>query len=312
MSQPDVVIGIPTFRRHLQLGALLRSLSAEINSHRVAAILVADNDCDATTAAAVADDAVGLPPVQVLGVPERGLSQVRNALLTATYDVAPDWRWLIMLDDDGLVLPGWFAALIDTAERFDADLAGGPVLGQLPPGSSRLARNSIYGGRPRFPTGPVSCLNCTQNIVIARRIADRLGPPWFRPDLGLVGSEDYEFFRRVGAAGGRLIWCDDACINEPTPGHRLTTPSILKRAFYSNVVNGGVDAEYGLHPSVRGYVLPLGRRLAREMCAGVARRDLDRLTRTGIEAVAMAGRATGLARSRRRGPGARLAPPRDV
>lgn len=298
MSESPVVIGIPTFRRHRQLTELIHSLVSQLDD-RVAELLVADNDCDPRTEAVVGAAVEGTVSHRVLGVSERGISQARNALLHATYEIAPGWRWLIMLDDDGQVLPGWFDALVGAAERLDADVAGGPVLGDLPPGSSRVARNSIYGGRPRFATGTVTCLNGAQNIAIARRMIDRLQAPWFRPDLGLVGGEDYEFFRRVRAAGGRLVWCDDACVNEPTPTDRLTTTAIVRRMFHSNVVNGGIDAEYGDHPTVRSYLLPLGRHLARETAAGMVRRDLDRLTRTGLDAVAMAGRAKGLARGRR-------------
>lgn len=297
LSESPVVIGIPTFRRHGQLRELIDSLLPQLDE-RVAVMLVADNDCDSRTQAVVREAVGGRIAHQVLDVRERGISQARNALVHAAYEWAPGWRWLIMLDDDGQVLPGWFDALVGTAERLDADVAGGPVLGDLPPGSSRIARNSIYGGRLRFATGTVSVLNGAQNIAISRRLLDRLKAPWFRPDLGLVGGEDYEFFRRVRAAEGRLVWCDDACVNEPTAADRLTTKAIIRRAFRSNVVNGGIDALYGDHPTIGSYLLPVGRHLAREAAAGVVRRDLDRLTRTGLEAVSMAGRATGLTRSK--------------
>lgn len=298
MTAADVVIGIPTFRRHAQLSELLRSLRPQLGP-RVAAVVVADNDADPATGQVVARELPDGPHRHVVPVPERGVSQARNALVHTAYDVAPGFGWLLMLDDDGVVLPGWFTALLATAERLDADVAGGPVLGGLPPGSSRVARNSIFGGRPRFPTGSVACLNGAQNIAVRRRILDRLEPPWFHPELGLVGGEDYEFFRRVRAAGGGLVWCDDACVSEPTAADRLTTAAILRRAFRSNVVSGGIDATYQVHPTVRGYVLPAGRHLARELAAGVVRRDVDRLTRAGIGAVSVAGRATGLARAAR-------------
>lgn len=298
MSGPDVVVGIPTFRRPRQLTELLASLRPELTD-RVALVLVADNDCDPGTPDVVAGALGGCVAHRVIDVPEPGISQVRNALIDTTYGVVPGWQWLVMLDDDGVVLPGWSQALLRGAERFDADVAGGPVLGDLPPGSSILARNSIFGSRPRFPTGPVGCLNGAQNIAVRRRLADRLDPPWFRPDLGRTGGEDYAFFRRVTAAGGRLVWCDDALVREPTPADRLGVAALLRRVFRSNVVNGGIDAGYAGQARLAPYLLAQGRYLTRELAAAVVRRDPDRLTRMGIATVSTAGRAIGMAKGAR-------------
>lgn len=295
-----LVIGIPTFKRPRQLATLLDSLAAELKVSRRAReggvkVIVADNASDAATGKIVREHLRGVPHT-VVGVATPGISAVRNALVRTAGRECPDWRWLVMVDDDGVILSPWLDPLLDAGERFDADVVGGPVVGDLPSGASRLARNSLFASLPRFPTGRVAMLNGAQNLAIRRRIAERVGDPWFRLELGLSGGEDYEFFRRCVAEGAVLAWCDEAPMLEPTPAERLETAALVKRIFRANAVAAGIDHEYdGAVPGWRKVALwctyPV--RIAGK---GVLTGDVDRLYTAVLRTVSVAGRAAGLVR----------------
>lgn len=153
-SLPRLVIGIPTFRRPRQLEGLLDSLRPEL-AGTDALVVVADNDVSPQTPQIVSGS--GLDAVCV-GVPERGISQARNALIREAFARRPGWTWLTMVDDDGVVEPGWLAALGGCAARFEADIISGPVLRDLPPQASIVARNSMFSARPRQADGPVEVI----------------------------------------------------------------------------------------------------------------------------------------------------------
>lgn len=242
ISNATTAILIPTFRRPALLTALLDSLAADPGTGE-AVILIGDNDCDPAIAALVTARAGGAD-VRYLPVPERGVSQARNALIAEAMRVVPDWRWLLMLDDDGTVTPGWYQALIACGDRYDADLVGGPVEGVLPADAGALARNSIFARRRRWPTGPVKLLNTTQNLAMARRLLDRVSLPLFDSRYGASGGEDYDLFRRTAQAGGALIWCDEAIVIEPAPPERLTTRALLHRYFSTGIYMAPIDSAY--------------------------------------------------------------------
>lgn len=239
----DIVIGIPTFRRPKSLHALLQSLLPELQ-RRPAYVVVADNDCGSEASRVVDDFSRHWPHVACIPVKPRGVAQVRNALVLQAGVVAPQWRWLLMLDDDGLVTPGWLDRLLGTGLQLNAHLAGGPVIGVLPEGAGILARNSIFATRRRWPTGLVPTLNTTQNLAIARKTLELVAEPLFRNEYGASGGEDYDLFRRVADAGGRIAWCDDAIVMEPAPPERLTVRSLLARYATTGAYMVRIDRSY--------------------------------------------------------------------
>jgi succinoglycan biosynthesis protein ExoM len=81
-------------------------------------------------------------------------------------ELFPSWKYLIMLDDDGFVMPGWFSSMFDTINQYPAEVYGGPVLGDIPESSNIFARNSLYAARASKATGYVDILSGAQNIVI--------------------------------------------------------------------------------------------------------------------------------------------------
>ncbi|RTM05629.1 MAG: glycosyltransferase [Bradyrhizobiaceae bacterium] len=291
--QRDIVIGIPTFRRPELLRILLDSLEAEL-AVQPAFVVVADNDCGVEASAVVDAFKSRWSDIVCIPVPERGVAQVRNALVAAAGRFRPDWTWLLMLDDDGRVEPGWMQTILSCGETYQANLVGGPVEGVLPEDAGLLVRNSVFASRRRWPTGPVGTLNTTQNLAISRRTLDLLAPPLFRNQYGATGGEDYDLFRQVAAAGGRLVWCDEAVVTEPAPADRLEYWSLLGRYYSTGAYMARIDRHYdGTLAAWRASVAGLVSLLLRSVAMTVLSRRND-AARAFLSLVHYAGRIHGL------------------
>jgi len=238
-----VVLAIPTFRRLALLESLLAKLAPGLEASG-AQILIGDNDCDPKVAALIAGFEARGVAIHYLPVSDRGVSQVRNALIAESSRRWPNWRWIAMLDDDGIADATWLKTLIACGDTFNAHLVGGPVIGVLPDNATAMARNSIFASRRRWPTGLVETLNTTQNLAISRRCLDLLPPPLFNGRYGASGGEDYDLFRRTARAGGRIVWCDEAPVVEPAPAERLTRRGLLHRYYTTGIYMSIIDAAY--------------------------------------------------------------------
>lgn len=293
----SIVIGIPTFNRQALLTRLLDSLIEEVRSEpAVLRIVVADNECSDRTREIVLGRQDML--THYVPVPERGLSHVRNAIIRAAGEQVPDWNWLVMLDDDGMVTPGWLKALIDCGERFQGDLVGGPVDGMVPDDAPVLARVSHFAGRETHPTGPIDRLQTTQNLAISRRIEGLLGFPLFDVRFNGSGGEDYDLFRRTQRAGGTLVWCDEALVLEPTPADRLTNQALLSRAYTTGTYMGQLRR---LHDGTRREVTGAARGLVSSVAKlglGMVSLNSKRTARASLDVAHAVGRVAGLIGSR--------------
>lgn len=239
----EVVIGIPTYRRPALLRALLESLVDEVGGQEVA-VIVADNDCGDEVPRVVAQFSPRFSRLLTLGVSERGIAANRNAIVDAAFEHVPRWRYLVMLDDDGQVQPGWYRALTSVASDTSAHVTGAAVVCPLPADAGIFARNSEFALRKRWPTGSVAFLGVAQNTCIDRKVEHLVARPWFDNDYGITGGEDHEFFLRVRRAGGRFAWADDAVVSEPQPPERLSARSVLYRSLTTGITTARIERQY--------------------------------------------------------------------
>lgn len=289
-----LVIGIPTFRRPELLRILLESLLPELQANP-AFVVVADNDCGEDAPRIVAEFAAKWPLMQCIPVSKRGVAQVRNAIVGHAHQSCPDWDWLLMLDDDGAVKPGWLGGLVQTGRQYQAHLVGGPVEGSLPASANLLARNSLFAARRRWKTGIVSTLNTTQNLAISRSTLALIGEPLFRNEYGASGGEDYDLFRRVAHAKGKIAWCDEAVVVEPAPQERLTVQSLLSRYATTGAYVVRIDGFYdGWGATVRATFTGLAACLWRGVVSTILWRR-DDLARAVLATAYYCGRIAGLA-----------------
>lgn len=222
-----LVIAVCTAQRPNMLKACLNSLDKLIRpAETELCVVVVENDAvpffkgEAATEAKAAFTI----PVFFYHEPRRGIPFARNAALAAALDHDPDW--VALIDDDERAEPDWIEKLLAACKTFDAEVANGPVRRIYEKPAPHWWKSQLL--KPR-PTGTEITEAPTNNVLVHARILrqDGLG---LRFDERLTfGSEDIDFFRRTHAAGVRMIWVDDAFVEEDIPASRVTTKRLLSR-----------------------------------------------------------------------------------
>jgi succinoglycan biosynthesis protein ExoM len=227
-----VVIGIPTFRRPQGLTRLLASIAAQ-RVHFTPHILVADNDGESKQGLGVVKQvrANGYPfPLTGLVVQERGISQVRNALMREAFEnLAADG--LAMVDDDEHVEPNWLVALVAMQEQGEFDVVAGPVLPHFEHPPPRWTVGLPIYWRKVHKAGVIPLVEGTGNIYINRSAHERFRGCEFDPHFGLTGGGDKEFFTRLKRKGATFGFAPEAVSYEYISPGRMTKRWALQRAF---------------------------------------------------------------------------------
>ncbi|OLT52238.1 glycosyltransferase family 2 protein [Cellulosimicrobium sp. CUA-896] len=261
VSRP--LIGIATYRRPELLAALLRSLGRSVGTARPR-IVVVDND-PAGSAAGVAP-AAGYPH-EYHHEPAPGIAAARNRVLSLLHD---DEDAVIFVDDDEVVDPGWYTALVDASRG--ADVVSGPVVARYGPGLPRWVVRGRFFDRDRQASGTPTRHPATNNVLVRVAALRRLRGEWFREDFSSTGGSDTELFDRLRRDGARLVWCDDAVVREDVPASRATARWLWRR----NVRLGNVTSRVRLAGTPRPLRVLLG---AGRMGAGTVLSALDLVRR---------------------------------
>jgi len=227
-----VVVAIPTYRRPRGLERLLRAL-AELRTVSELRVLVADNDSERAEGCATVSHLKSqfYPwPLDVIGVPERGIAQARNALLIYALDNY-DFDFLAMLDDDEWPEADWLEAFLDVARNTKADALHGAVVPdfEIKPGKWAGACRGLSSWRGK--TGPVAMIHSTSNVLVRHDALTPLDRPYFDSRFALTGGEDKDFFTRLANGGARFAWADRAVVHAHVPASRSNPRWALQRAF---------------------------------------------------------------------------------
>ncbi|WP_198671871.1 glycosyltransferase [Desertihabitans aurantiacus] len=224
-----LTVAVATYRRPDELVRCLEATCPQVR-HEVSAgalsgadVLVVDNDREPSAESAVR--ALADPLVRYVHEPRPGISAARNRALTES--AATDL--VVFLDDDETPRPGWLAALLAARERYRADAVVGRVVSDLGGQPDAWITASRFFERPRRTTGTAMPVAATNNLLLDRRVVERLGLR-FADRYGLTGGGDTHFTRRFTAAGASLVWCDEAVVVDHVPPERVTRSWVLSRA----------------------------------------------------------------------------------
>lgn len=225
----DVAVIVPTLRRPPMLERALTSIFAQVGSlERIAAVVVADNDPDAS-AAALVERLRQTAPVALIYVhaPTPGVATARNAALNAT-----DAALIAFLDDDEAASPQWLSALLQAQTQTGADVVFGPIRGRVPEDtgwcSSYLER--FFGRAGPSETGLTDQIHgCGNSLMLRASALPGLAP--FDTAMNETGGEDDRLFAALSSRGGRFGWAADAWVDEFAPPDRATLGYALLRAF---------------------------------------------------------------------------------
>jgi len=291
----DVLIAIPSYRRPRSLEALLRSIENIDTAGDVVRVIVGDNDVDRKEARAVVErlNAEGWRyPLRAITVSEPGLCSNRNALLHAFLETE-EAPFMIMIDDDQTVSPGWYRALRKMRELTKADVIGPWVEPAFPPGSpdwasrAKIFREGVRGN------GLVPFIPVVHATLISRAAILRMARPMFDPQFNLTSGEDVDFCRRLKQAGALFACAAEARVTEHYPASRVTLAWALQRAYRGGNSNVAVARAHTTAPLL--YLRETGKICAKLMIGSVKLATLFWSPARRVDALCDISRAVGKA-----------------
>jgi chlorobactene glucosyltransferase len=211
MSQDVVSIIVPARNEEANIERVLRSLAVQ---ERVREILVADDKSEDRTAEILEAMKAEMPLLRVLRIdslPEGWLGKT-YAVSVAAREAAGDW--LLFTDADTEHLPGSLSALLERAEREEADLLSLSPGQITPTWWEKAVIPLVYVSLARLyrfedvsnPRSPAAAAN-GQYLLIRRAVYERVGG---HEAIRNEVLEDVELAKRVKAAGGKVLFLPGA------------------------------------------------------------------------------------------------------
>jgi glycosyltransferase involved in cell wall biosynthesis len=187
-------------------------------------IVVADNNPDGSALPVVERArARGGHPITYVAETQPGISYARNASFAA----ARPADWVAVCDDDDVVPLDWLLLLFKTSVEFQADA----VIGSYQFDSSQSPRWMKLSGLDRAPsyvTGTRLDYGITTSCLVSEQFAFLHQTP-FPVELALSAGEDLYFFRRLLAAGAKIVWCAEAVVTRTLDADRSSLLTWLRR-----------------------------------------------------------------------------------
>lgn len=245
-TKPLIIIGLGTYNRPSMLTNCLRSLSKlEIPIGYDVELMLVDNDANQSSKMIFGHWILQFNyPISYHFMPQRGIASMRNVVLDAV--ITRKASMVAFLDDDETAQPNWLVRMLDIMQRFDADVVHGRVERFLPKETPNwLIKGGFFESKHRA-TGLIRKSASTSNVLFKSRLIDEMGLR-FHLALNMCGSSDTHLFAAATRMGAKIVWCDEALIQEYFPASRANASWIRKRAFrrtnskyMRNVINHGL------------------------------------------------------------------------
>jgi GT2 family glycosyltransferase len=245
-SEPTLTIAVLTYKRVEQLVPLIHILREQAGTidGRVS-ILVVDNDPDAAARRPASAALRGAG--RYVHEPMPGIAAARNRALRE----ATDSSLLVFIDDDEVPEHGWLQLLFDEYLRSWPVAVVGPVVSTYEKQPEPWIEAGQFFTRRRLASGTRVDVAATNNLLLDLDWLRRQGIE-FDDAFGLSGGSDTLFSRQITAAGGEIVWCDEAVVHDIVPASRTTRQWVLQRAYRSG--NSWSRSSLALEPSVAGRV----------------------------------------------------------
>jgi succinoglycan biosynthesis protein ExoM len=222
-----VAVCLTTYRRTNLLERALEGVS-RLKFCKVAApemeVIVVDND-PSRSASGVCKSPMLSGLVRYVAEPRRGIVRVRNRAIAE----ASGSEFLAFLDDDEFPCETWLDELLATQAKFAADVVAGPTRPVYEQGLPEWIKRGNFFERPRYDTGASLEFCASGNVLLRTAIFASVGK--FDDNFQLTGGEDTQFFLRVGRAGYKIVWSNEAVVWETVPRDRATLNWIVSRGY---------------------------------------------------------------------------------
>ncbi|WP_431198303.1 glycosyltransferase family 2 protein [Leifsonia xyli] len=198
-------------------------------------LLVIDNDPEESARPVAAETTSDR--VRYITEKRRGIAAARNRAL----DETADRDAIVFIDDDERARSGWLVNLAATWLETRPTAVMGRVISEYPEDADPWVVAGDFLRRPKHRTGDELAIAATNNLLLDRAAVAGLGLR-FDETLGLSGGEDNLFTRQLVARGGRIVWCQDAVLDDEWPRERLQRRWLLHRSFSHGNTAAIVDA----------------------------------------------------------------------
>jgi len=275
----EAVVTLPTFKRPKQVLETLASLKAQRTNRRFA-VIVMENEAEAREGASAALPLFesGEMPGMVIIAHQRGNCSAYNAGWQTAILQFPNFKHLLVIDDDEIAEPDWLERMCKAAETLGADIVGGP---QVPvfadPAHARWAEHPVFAP-PYRETDRVPALYSSGNLLVGRNVLTAMGPPFLDLRFNFMGGGDSDFLSRSAQKGFVLGWCAEAKVNETVPARRIEADWIRARSLRNGVISTLVEKKKRAGTPLAGLKVFL-KSLA--LLAASPLRGAIRLARTG-------------------------------
>jgi glycosyltransferase involved in cell wall biosynthesis len=193
-------------------------------------IVVVDNDPTAGLQERFPEMSKGSPvQVHYFAEPQTGIPYARNTACRESLRLGADW--ILFVDDDEEVEPGWLMAYRRASELLTADVYAGPARYLFPDGHAEWLANK---GLWNFSYGEVLRRAATGNVMFSSKL---LQPPFvlrFDTRLDFSGGSDVDFFLTAQHKGAVIRFVKDAVISERVAENRLRLSWRLQRQYASS------------------------------------------------------------------------------
>lgn len=235
-------IVLPTFRRPGHLLRTLESLKAQARETGTAIVLV-ENDDERREGAEAARHLFESGEIAgaIVVAHERGNCSAYNAGFRHALALYPSLDACLVIDDDETAGENWIRALVAAAERFGADIVGGPQVPVVEAGGdARLARHPVFLP-PHERSGEVPILYSSGNVLVRRRVLEAMGDPVLDTRFNFIGGGDSDFYRRCRRRGFRFAWCAEAVAFETVPARRTEFRWIHARSLRNGAISALIE-----------------------------------------------------------------------
>jgi succinoglycan biosynthesis protein ExoM len=229
----SAVVAVCTYDRPVHLRSLLAALDREADhlqtTDTLRAVIIDDHPSQSARSVCAEFAVRGRVPVQYVPLGAQSISTARASALDHGVTGSD---FVVCVDDDCVPETGWIRALLDTADRFDADV----VLGRHewvadPDGPTWLSNEPFLVDHETAEDGSVPTAGNMANMML-RSSWFRASGVRFHDDYGDIGGEDMVFFRDLQSAGAHIRFSTGSVVRETYAAHRATLRYQLWRQMW--------------------------------------------------------------------------------
>lgn len=248
-KKAHIAVCVGTHNRPDSLANTLQSLvRLEVPNDTDISIIVIDNNREASSEQVV-DRYKNESKRQLYYIHESegGIVHMRNRAMKEASSLGA--THLAFIDDDEIASSDWITTLYEALVKFEAQVVQGTTQRILPEDTPNWLTKYNLLQLKSHATGQVRSSAGTRNVLFDLRYMNQHALK-FNPVFNFMGSSDTFFFYQAYLKGAKIVWVDEARVQERVPKNRLTAKWIIQRAFRMGVTDFEMKKQLGAYFSI--------------------------------------------------------------